>query len=329
MAVYSSIVMVEHVNPHYHPDWSNRLATAQARYTHAQMRCDAAMATGFSSRAHRDALNSLSAAKDELKTAQLSQFPNVADYAAWLFAGLGDAGDGFAVIPDFAAFTSVTEVDEAYERAGRHQREGLLESKSRLRTGQPASLAAFADASAVISTWRLFGSAETGIKCMVSFHETGARFHICLAHPWGGLQRHSNEAFRRIATQLARESILLISPATAPVFRADGHRQAQNRELIREVNALAAGFQFYRHLLPGHGLREAFSRVDMGWDGASFYDPDWSAAEYSTLPEALRAAAATPSPTQLMYGTAVLARGSWSPISSPAESGQTGDKPPR
>ena len=301
--------MAEHANPHYDPDWAARITTAEAYYTRAQMLCDAAMGAGFGSPGHRAALDRLTAAKNELAAARLSQYPSIAEYAARRFATLEDAEDGFAVIPNFAAFTSIAQVDEACERAAQHRREGSLEYKTRLPTGQPHGLTAFGEETAVISTWRRFGPVDTGIECMVTFHETAGRYHICLAHGWGSLRHNSNEIFRRIATQLARESIMLLRPAAAPVFRPDGHRQAQNRALIREVNVLAASFQFYRHLLPDHGLREQFSRVDMGWDGASFYDPDWSAAVYSTLPEALRAAAAMPSPTQLTHGTAVLAPG--------------------
>ncbi|MCB5945233.1 hypothetical protein [Acidocella sp. KAb 2-4] len=302
-----SFIMGVHPNPHYAADCASRIATAEARYARALMQCDAAMASGFGSAAHRAALEFLTTAKATLHAARLTRFRTIADYAAWLFDDAATNAGEFAVIPDFDAFTSIEEAEAAHERALRHRREGTLERKSRLDTGQPPGLAAFAEAEAVISTWRLFGNAETCIECMVSFQQIGDKFHICLAHPWGALTGHSNEAFRRIATQLARESILLHSPATAPVFLPDGHRRAQNRELIREVNALAASFQFYRHLLPGHGLREEFARVDMGWDGATFYDPDWSAMVFATLPETLRAAAAA-SPTQLMRGDGAEAR---------------------
>jgi hypothetical protein len=319
--------MVEHANTHYDPDWAGRITTAEAYYVRAQMLCDAAMATGFGSPAHRAALDRLAAAKDELRAARLSQFHSIAEYAAWRFSTLEDAEDGFALIPDFRELTSVAEVDDAYERASRHRREGSLEGKSRLQTGQPPGLAAFAEETTVISTWRRFGPVDTGIECMVTFHETAGRYHICLAHAWGGLRHNSNEIFRRIATQLARESIMLLRPAAAPVFRPDGHRQAQNRDLIREVNALAANFQFYRHLLPDQGLREQFSRVDMGWDGASFYDPDWSAMVYPTLPEVLRAAAATPAPMQLAHGTAVLAPDGSPHFHPPPNPGRLGANP--
>lgn len=280
-------------NPHYTPDWAARAATAEAEYARAQAQCAAA---GLATPAHGAAQERLAAAREALRLARLARFPLIADYAAFLFTGLEADEDGFFALPDFAEFTSIEQADAAHERALRRQREGLLECQSRLQTGQPRGLGAFAVADEVISTWRQFGPLDSGTSCLVSFHETEGQYHVCLAHHWGRLHRQSNEAFRRIATQLARESIQLLAPETAPVFQPEGHREARNRELIRAANALAARFSFYRHLLPEHGLREEFALVGMLWNGASFIDPDWSAVVYQTLPEALYLAAATPPP---------------------------------
>lgn len=280
-------------NPHHTPDWLPRLASAEAAYASAQAQC---IAAALGTPAHDAAQEHLATAREALRLARLARFPLIADYAASLFAGLEANEDGFFALPDFAEFTSIEQADAAHERALTRQREGLLERQSRLQTGQPRGLAAFAVADEVVSTWRHFGPSDSGISCLVSFHEAAGQYHVCLAHHWGQLHQQSNEAFRRIATLLARESIQLLAPETAPVFTPDGHRLARNRELIRTANALAARFSFYRHLLPEHGLREEFALVGMLWNGASFIDPDWSAVVYQTLPEALYLAAATPPP---------------------------------
>jgi hypothetical protein len=280
-------------NPHYTPDWAGRTAAAEAAHARAQAQCAAAL---LGSSAYRAAQEQLAAAREALRLARLARFPRIADYAAFLFTGLEAGEDGFFVLPDFGEFTTIEQADAAYARAQQRQREGPLARETRLQTGQPPGLAAFANAHEVISTWRLFGTERDGVECMASFHEAEGRYHVCLAHHWGRLHRQSNETFRRIATQLAREGILLLAPETAPVFEHEGHRQARNRELIRTANALAGRFRFYRHLLPERGLREEFARVDMVWNGAAFIDPDWSAVLYSTLPEALYLAAATPPP---------------------------------
>lgn len=138
---------------------------------------------------------------------------------------------------------------------------------------------------------------------MVSFCLAAQLFHVCLAHPWGALTLKSNEVFRGIATQLTRESILLQLPEAASVFTDDGHRLARHRELIRQVNGLAAKFRFYRHLLPERGLQEEFCRVDMVWNGAGWIDPDWSAIVYNRLPATLREAAGQPAMPALPPGT--------------------------
>lgn len=277
-------------NPLYDPGWPTQLDNADAVLAQARRRETAEAARHFASPDHHAALAWLDAARQARRAAFLGQFETVADYAAWRFAGVETAKDGFALAWDVMDFPSITEVDAAYERALRHRHEGTLEENFRLNTGQPPGLPAFADKSSIISSWRRFGETD----CMVSFCTAGETFNICLAHQWGKLTRHSNELFRSIATQLARESIVLMLPEAAPVFERDGHRLAQHRETIRKVNALAAKFRFYRHLLPEHGLREEFCAVTMGWDGARFVDPEWSAIVYATLPVALREAAGQP-----------------------------------
>ena len=230
------------------------------------------------------------AAVEAARAAWRAQFETVADYAAWRFSRLAAAKDGFALDHDAAEFATIEAVESAYENAARDAREGTLERRFRLQTDQPPELAAFAEGSGTISSWRRFGE----IDCMVSFCLADGLIHICLAHPWGGLALKSNEIFRTIATQLARETILLQRPGAAVVFTDDGHKLARHRELIRQVNGLAAQCRFYRHLLPERGLREEFCRVDMVWNGASWIDPDWSAVVYDRLPRTLREAAGQP-----------------------------------
>jgi hypothetical protein len=274
-------------NPFYNANWHKQLAEAEAALTAAR-RGEAA--TAFGSAAHRDALRWVDAARAAQRAAWRMQFETIAAYARWRFGGLEDSRDGFALARDMDAFISIEEVDTAYEFALRDEREGTLEQRFRLEIGQQTGLAAFADAESTISSWRRFGE----IDCMVSFCLAEGQFHICLAHAWGALALKSNEVFRAIATQLARESLVLQVPEAAKLFQDEGHRQARHIELIRQVNALAAKFRFYRHLLPERGLREEFCRVDMVWNGAGWIDPDWSAMVYDKLPLVLREAAGQP-----------------------------------
>ncbi len=278
-------------NPLYGAGWQARLNAAEdmleaARRDEAQL-----AAASFASNAHRSAIARLDTARAAYRAAWLAQFETIADYAFWRFSTLQDGPDGFALARDPSAFTSLEAVDEAFARAERDAREGTLEQRFRLGVGQPAGLTAFAPGMGTISSWRRFGE----IDVMVSFCQAGDLFHICLAHPWGGLAKQkSNDIFRAIATQLTRETILLLAPEAAPVFAEGGHSQARNREFIRTVNAWAEKFRFYQHLLPERGLREAFCAVSMVWSGAGWIDPDWSAQIYGLLPAALREAGSLP-----------------------------------
>ncbi len=276
-------------NPYYDANWHARLEAAQTALNAAR-RDEAAQAAGFASPAHRAAMAALDNAKDELRAAWRARFETVADYAAWRFADVTESRDGFALAHDPAAFASIEEVDAAHAHAVRDEREGTLEQRFRLETGQPAGLTAFTPGGQTFSSWRRFGE----IDCMVSFCLAEGLFHICLAHPWGALALKSNDIFRAIATQLTRESLILQAPEAERLFHDDGHRLLQNRELIRHVNGLAAQFRFYRHLLPERGLREEFCRVDMVWNGAGWIDPEWSAMVYAKVPEVLRAATGQP-----------------------------------
>ena len=274
-------------NPFYNTNWHSQLAAAEAALAEAR-RGEAA--APFGSAEHRTALAWLDAARGAQRAAWRMQFETIAAYAKWRFGELPDSRDGFALARDMAAFISIEEVDTAYEYALRDEREGTLEQRFRLEIGQPAGLVAFAEGDETVSSWRRFGE----LDCMVSFCFAGGLFHICLAHPWGALALKSNEIFRTIATQLARETLVLQEPEAAKLFQNEGHRLAQHRELIRQVNGLAAKLRFYRHLLPERGLREEFCRVDMVWNGAGWIDPDWSAMVYDRLPAALREAAGQP-----------------------------------
>jgi hypothetical protein len=276
-------------NPFFDAGWRARLVTAEAALEAARQR-ETAAASSFAGPEHRQAMKGLDAAKDALRAAWRARFETITDYAAWRFSGLAESRDGFALAYDHANFTSIEEVDAAYAHALRDEREGTLEQRFRLETGQPVGLVAFAPGEQSFSSWRRFGD----IDCMVSFCMADALFHICLAHPWGAISLKSNDIFRAIATQLTRESLILQAPEAEKLFRDEGHRLAQNRDLIRHVNGLAAQFRFYRHLLPERGLREEFCRVDMGWNGAGWIDPEWSAMVYDKLPDVLRDAAGQP-----------------------------------
>jgi len=276
-------------NPLYDANWQAELSAADAALAAAR-REESTAAASFASPEHRFALARLDAAQATRRAVWRTKFETIASYAAWRFTGLGAPRDGFSLAREIANFVTMEEVDTAYEHAVRDEHEGTLERRFLLETGQPPGLAGFAEASETISSWRRFGD----IDCMVSFCIAEALFHICLAHPWGGLALKSNEIFRAIATQLTRESLLLQAPEAAKLFHDDGHRLAQHRELIRHVNDLAAKYRFYRHLLPERGLREEFCRVDMVWNGAAWIDPDWSAMVYAKLPQTLREAAGQP-----------------------------------
>jgi hypothetical protein len=278
-------------NPLYNAQWRARLEAAKAALQAIRAEETRCAAAGFGSPAHRRALAMLDEARALRTAIWRTQFETIADYAAWRFSTLEDARDAFALARDLTGFTSIEAVDEAFANAQRDARDGTLEQRFRLEVGQPAGLAAFAPGSGTISSWRRFGE----IDCMVSFCLAEQNFHICLAHPWGGLAaQKSNEMFRAIATQLARETILLQAPEAEPVFADGGHRLAQNREAIRVVNALAAKFRFYRHLLPERNLREEFCAVSMVWNGSGWIDPDWEARVFDRLPESLRDAGSLP-----------------------------------
>ncbi|WP_297492927.1 hypothetical protein [Acidocella sp.] len=276
-------------NPLHDAQWQARLDAAE-RDLAAARRAESAAAISFGGPAHRAALVWLDAALAARRDARRMQFETIADYANWRFSSLAIPKDGFGVARVMADFASLQEVDAAFEHALRDEREGTLEQRFRLETGQPPGMMAFAEAANVVSSWRQFGT----LDCMVSFCVAEDLFHICLAHAWGALALQSNEIFRTIATQLTRESLLLQLPDAAPVFQDDGHRLAKHRDLIRQVNELAAKFRFYRHLLPERGLREEFCRVDMLWNGASWIDPEWSSVVYDKLPVTLREAAGQP-----------------------------------
>lgn len=278
-------------NPFYDPAWHGRLSAAEAALAAARAAETEAAAGAFGGAAHRAALVRLEVARGARAEAWRAQFSSIAAYASWKFGELPESRDEFTVAYDFAGFTSIEAVDEAFANAQRDARDGVLEQRFRLAEGQPVGLAAFAPGAETISSWRRFGD----IDVMVSFCFAEERFHICLAHPWGGLAaKKSNELFRAIAGQLTRETILLQLPEVAPVFAEGGHRLAQNRAAIRAVNLLAERFCFYRHLLPERQLREEFCALTATWNGVGWIDPDWEARIYDRLPAALRDASLLP-----------------------------------
>jgi hypothetical protein len=276
-------------NPYYDPAWETRLARAEARLARMDVAAEGEVArTGFGSAAHRAALHHHAEALAEVRAARRASHQSIADYASAAFASVGGTADGFVVLPDFEAFTSIEEVDAAVERARRQAKLGVLAENSVLPTRQPPGLGAFSHGARVVSSWRRFGAGREIVDCLISFDEWGGDYHFCLTQCWPRLGAFSNEIFVRIATQLAREGLEFLHPGAARLFAHDQHRMAANLALIREVNRLARQFHFYRHSLADDGLKESFTRVPMRWEGAYFLEPDWEGALYASLPEALR-----------------------------------------
>jgi hypothetical protein len=253
--------------------------------------------------------------RENAEAALRGRHATLAEYAQSRFAALN-----LGYTPDFAAFTTLEQVHAALRQAGAG--EALLVDEVSLPLGQPAGLAAFQPAAEVISSSRRFEAAELGahqgiaadsfLDCVVSVHEKGGNIHFCIAHRWGGLTPRAGDQFRNIATVLARQAIAFTFPAADEVFGAK-FASPDKRGLIRDINALAARFRFYRHVLPRRELREQFGVVEMAWAGTRFIDPDFSATLYPSLPEALRAAVESRG-----HGVAGLLRGPVPAIGSPA-----------
>ncbi|GLR65960.1 hypothetical protein GCM10010909_06380 [Acidocella aquatica] len=289
-------------NPYYDPDWEQKYRKRAAISEKWRFVCARIAARdGFGAPRHLRALAQHEQAKALEDAARRGQFRSVADYAAWRFATLPPAREGVAALPDFEGFRSVEAVDAAFWRVVHQEVETPLIDAMSLPVRQPAGLAAFVPARDVLSSWRRFSPAELSrypagmgaepVDCLVSFHQLGNEFHICIAHRWGRLSPRSRDQFRNIATLLARQTIEVLHPGVGMIFTEGRHAAPQYRDLLRQVNAAARRFHFYRHLLPRRDLKEQFGQVAMGWDGARFIDPDFEAVLYDALPEALRAAA--------------------------------------
>ncbi len=275
-------------NPFFDPDWQAALKHATARQLAARQAAEAEAQAGIGSAAHRAALVHLDEMTAALRVVARTRFATIADYAAWRFAGLPPAKDGFAVLPELDAFPSMASVDETFERLRRQRLEGGDVSSVLLRDAQPPGLAAFADPVAMVASWRQFGSG--GPEALVSACEAEGNIHICIAHRWGGIGPESNLRYLHASSLLAQETIMLRLPGAEILFEDDGFRMAANREMLRAANQIAARLVLYRHLLPGSGQREEFARVTLVWNGARFIEPDWEAEIYGALPLALRAA---------------------------------------
>jgi hypothetical protein len=300
-------------NPFFAPDWAERhpkLAAEAVRL--AEEAAEIAAVAGYGAPAHLAALERQRAAKRAADEAFQGQFETVGDYAFWRFCALPPGRDDAALLPDFDAFLTLEEADAAYQRAHDRLLEPAVLDKVLLPTAQPPGLAAFADARRVVCSPRRFEGVELGamqgvaaddyVDCVVSFQELDGLLHFCVAHRWGALSAGSRDQFRNIATVLARQAIVVSVPEAGVVFAQGKHASPEHRGLIRQVNEMAKRLRFYRHALPRRDLREEFCRVDMGWNGTRFIDPDFEAGIYSHLPAALRDAAENFAP----FGMAVL-----------------------
>jgi len=288
-------------NPHYRPDWAERLRQREDSVAKWRNVCDTIAAQdGFGSLRHRAAMAQQEDALQQAKEAGWAKFETIAAYAAWRFASLPENAGDAALVPDFDAFESIEAVDAAYARARERRREPAVLDEVSLPVRQPAGLAAFVDEAAVIVSPRRFAAAELAphdgsapdaiLDCVVSLHQLAGEAHFCIAHRWGDLSPKSSDQFRNIATRLAQQALEYLHPGAAVLFGKAGHASPEHRDLIRQVNASARTFHFYRHMLPRRDLKEQFCRVDMEWQGMRFIDPDWSAAIYASLPAVLRAA---------------------------------------
>jgi len=267
------------------PLWRTRHEAAEAFLTRAEIARAQAAGLEFGGKAHQAAAEVCALARAAMEEAWGARFLTIESYAGWRLSTLPEAPDGFAVVHDFAAFTSRAEVDAVFARAKTDLEQGMAAQKFLLRVGQPPGLKAFFPAFEVVRTLRHFGPVEVS----VSFHETGGTYHVCLSHRWGELPG-ANETFRKIASQLMRESLEVMLPESVILFTAGPQQFLEHRELLRQANALVSKFYFYRHLLHGSRQKEEFKRVEMGWAGNCFIDPDWDSYVYPCLPEGLREA---------------------------------------
>jgi hypothetical protein len=283
-------------NPYHDPDWAEIYRVSLAAAEQWQIASDAIAAQeGFGSPRHRAALAGLHQSRAAAQTARRGEHKTLAEYAEWRFTGLA-----LDWAPDFEAFTSLDQVHAALAQAEAARLEESWLDEVSLPVRQPEGLTAFADKTQIVWSPRRFEAAEMGagqgisaetyLDCIVSMHELDSMLHFCIAHRWGGLSPQSRDQFRNIATVLARQAIGFMNPEAAAIFGARDARPDQ-RLLVREINAQASRFRFYRHVLPRRELREQFGRVDMAWTGVKYIDPDFSAALYSSIPEALRTAA--------------------------------------
>ncbi|MDE8345010.1 MAG: hypothetical protein POH28_02365 [Acidocella sp.] len=279
-------------NPFYEPAWQSALGRAEGALAQCKLTAEMAAQQGFGGPRHLVALRALDAAREAVAAAWRSRFESIEAYARWRFSTLKRDQEDM-LVQDFAAFFSIEDVDAAYLRAQTRVGEVLAGKAAFLNIGQPVGLAAFGPGEKILSSPRRFSAAELGrqgdemLECVVSFHERGAEFHICIGHRWGALSAGAEDAFRLIATQLARQTIMILSPEAEILFAGGQHAAPAYRDLIRAVNDHARRFVFYRHLLPARGMKEQFCRVDMGWDGARFIDPDFSACLYEAVPASL------------------------------------------
>ncbi|HQT45762.1 MAG: hypothetical protein B7X08_01570 [Acidocella sp. 20-63-7] len=288
-------------NPYFDPGWAETYqacAADAARWT--QVCAQIAALEGFGSPRHLAALAQERAAKAQAEAAAVGQFETVAAYARWRFGALPAARGQAGVVPDFEGFASIEAVDAAYLAACQYAAENPFVDELSLPVRQPAGLLAFAAAEAVVSSARRFepealsayptATGDAALDCVVSFQALDETFHFCIAHRWGELSPRSRDQFRHVATALTRQAIEFSLPGAGVIFQQGRHAALEFREMIRQVNAMARRFYFYRHLLPGRGLGEQFCRVEMLWDGARFIDPDFSNGLYDAVPAVLRAA---------------------------------------
>ncbi len=295
-----------YANPNYDPEWKathDRHAVERARAGAERDRL--AKSGAMLSDAYRQAEAEFDHHQRACLASFKTQHATVQEYAAWVFREFKvSSGDWEGGIPvpqvDFAQLRTIEETDAAWSRVHRIVSDSAAERRSRLPTGQPEGLRAFADPVSLTLTryWREFSphdlypsgyARDAGTWTLMTVDVQEDRWHVCFMHNWGGVGVSVTNAIERLATAVHREACA-IAEQQAPKaigIRAWLTRLGAGRR--RTVPLAPDRFHFYQHI-PPHGLyvTEQFDRVDMVFREGEYREPKW--VGYQVIPEVIQSA---------------------------------------
>lgn len=279
-----------HSNPLYDSDWErfhNEHAAERERL--AQERNRLIAADDMSSDAFRHVMAEYDHHHKACLAAFKMQHPTVQGYAAWLFrsfdVSMEDHGAGIPVLEvDFEALRTIEEVDQAWSRVHRAISDSAHDKLNSLPAGQPAGLAAFAEAGAphLSRYWREFMPRElypqgyagtSGVRTLMTVDEQPDGWHVCFMHDWKNIGTSVTNAIEALANAVYREACAL---AGQPLQPAIGLRAWLSRWTAGRPQIDLARFHFYLHIPPrGLGVRESFSRVELSFKKGRYGEPKW------------------------------------------------------